>query len=86
MAEDPKPIRDDRSELMQIRSLVRLVSFTVVAQRVLRDVEAACERDLQFKQLLQAHVANHDEWREFDGGLPMVLDNIHDRLGLLLER
>lgn len=74
------------SELIQIRRIIGLATFAAEARSVLAGVDLVAEQMPHVDAALSGCIPARKQWSEYPDMLAQVLDDLHDRLGLLIGR
>lgn len=74
------------NELIQIRHTIGLAAFAADARRVLAHVDLVAELVPHLGDALSKCIPARRQWSEYPDTLAPVLDDLHDRLGLLIGR
>jgi hypothetical protein len=72
------------NELIQIRHIVGLATFAAEARSVLEHVDLVAELMPHVGDALSGCIPARRQWSEYPNVLAPVLDDLHDRLGVLL--
>jgi len=85
MAENTAPQPDLENELMQMRHIIGLATFAAEARSVLARVDLVAEQIPHVGEALSKCIPARCQWSEYPDMLAPVLDDLHDRLGLLMD-
>lgn len=86
MAENTTLPPDLENELIEIRHILGLATFAAEARSVLARVDLVAERMPHVGEALSGCIPARCQWSEYPDMLAPVLDDLHDRLGLLMGR
>lgn len=86
MAENTTFPPDLENELIQMRHIIGLATFAAEARSVLTRVDLVAERMPHVGAALSGCITARCQWSEYPDMLAPVLDDLHDRLGLLMGR
>lgn len=86
MAENTTLPPDLENELIQIRHIIGLATFAAEARSVLARVDVVAELMPHVGAALSGCIPARCQWSEYPDMLAPVLDDLHDRLGLLMGR
>lgn len=77
---------DLECELIEIRHVIGLAAFAAEARRVLTAVDSVADAIPNVGAALHELIPDSRQWSEYPDMLAPVLDDLHDRLGLLIGR
>lgn len=86
MAESTAPQPDLENELIQMRPIIGFATFAAEAHSVLARVDLIAEQMPHVGEALSGCIPARSQWSEYADMLAPVLDDLHDRLGLLMGR